>query len=114
MFTLEPSRAYAEPCPPAGEDVQRRYFLDQDPGMAVRDARDHRPESDARRLPCDESECRVRLEHIHVGRPDHRDLEMVVHYPNGVVPCGVGCTGYLSELCTQLRGPARPRKVGDL
>src|SRR5438034_11521940 len=50
MLAFEPGGADAQPGASAGEHVERGDLLEQDSRVAVRDARDHRPQAEPRGL----------------------------------------------------------------
>ena len=81
MLPLEPAGADAEPGAATGEDVERGDRLDQDAGMVIGDAGDHRAEADAAGDGGGRGQRAVALQHGMLGRADLRDLEIVIHHP---------------------------------
>ena len=81
---LVPGRADAKPGPTAGEDVERRRGLDQQPRVPVVDAADQEPQAGLLAMGGHEAERGPALEHrLELGtRPP--DLPEVVHHPDRV------------------------------
>src|SRR5258708_32052477 len=79
MLALIPRCAESEQRAPAGEDVERRHDLRQEPGVAVADARDENAERHRLRAARDIAESRIPLEHRLLGACELLHLEVVVH-----------------------------------
>ena len=88
--------------------------LEQDAGVAVGDAGDHRAQIDPPGRRGREAERGVGLEHLVLGRPDHLDLEEVVHDPEAREPGVLGVARDPRERGTETVGRAGPGEVGDL
>ena len=101
VLDLVPGGAEAEDRPPAGDGVERRDLLGQQRRIAVRDARDERPEPDARRLAGEGGEHRPALEHRLVGPADAVDLVEVVHDRDEVEAGRLGRLGLLDDAVEQ-------------
>ena len=114
VLLLVPRRPDAEPGPAAREDVERRHGLEQEAGVAVGHPRHEGAEldplGDRRRV----GERRVALEHVQLGRADHRDLEEVVHDPQRGEPRCLGVAGDVAPRRARGGGGVGPGEPGDL
>jgi hypothetical protein len=93
MLAFEPRSADPQPRSPPREDVQSRHLLHEDGRVPIGDARDQRAERYAFGDTGEVGQRRVALEHVEVGLADHRQLEEVIHHPQGMkacVFCGAG------------------------
>ena len=80
------------------QHVERRDRLEEHARMAVHGARHHHAEADALRLPGQEGDRRVALEHRRLPRqPRDGDLEQVVGRPQAVQPGLVSAHGELGD-----------------
>ena len=114
MLLLVPGRADPEVGAPAGEDVEGGDRLDQQAGVAIGDAGDERPELDPLGARRREGQRAVPFEHLHLGRPDHADLEEVVHHPEAGEPGPIGLLGDPPEGRADLGGATGPGEVRNL
>jgi hypothetical protein len=88
--------------------------LTRRPGVAVGVAGDQRPELDPLGDAGGETEGGVPFEHRPLGGADRRDLEEVVHHPEGIEPGGVGGAGDVGEGRADGGGAARLVEDRDL
>jgi hypothetical protein len=114
VLPLEPGGADAQPGASAGEDIQGGDLLHQDAGMAIGHACHQRAEPGARCVAGYEREGGVGLEHVQLYRPDGRDLEEVVHDPDGAVADVVRRASDLGQPRAEIGRSAGPGEVGDL
>ncbi len=114
VLALEPGGADPQPGAPAGEHVEGRDLLDQDTGVAVGDAGDHRPKRQPLRLSGEITERGVGLQHVVFGGANHRDLEVVVHHPAGIEPGVLSGAGDVRQPSPDLRCASGPGENRDL
>ena len=102
----------AQPGPATGEDVQRRYGLEDDRGLPVGDWADQAPEAHAACHRGEEAEDGVDLEHVAlIRRRAGIRLQKVVVDPDRVQARLVRGGRYGGEVAGQVRGVGRPREV---
>jgi len=109
-----PGGADAEHGPAAGQDVQSGHLLDEDARVAVGHAGDQSEQLGPARVARDEPERGVGLEHVVLGRPDHPDLEEVVHHRYPVEPGVVGQADQSGQIRSQALRTAAVGKIGEL
>jgi von Willebrand factor type A domain len=111
---LVPAGTDAQPRPPAGQHVQRGDDLGEQPRLAVVHAGDHRQQRRPRRAGRQVSQRGVPLEHLLLGRPDHRDLEEVVHHRDVLEPRLVRGPRHRGQLPAKRLRPARRGEIRNL
>ncbi len=79
VFELEPAASDAEHCPAFADHIKGRDRLGQQRRVAVRVTRDQGRQCDLGRSDRQGTEQAVALEHVVLGRPEHRQLVEVVH-----------------------------------
>jgi hypothetical protein len=114
VLSLVPGGPDAQPGPSAGEDVEGGDGLGQHTRVAVGHAGDEGAQLDRAGLAGRERQRGVALEHVELGRPDHADLEEVVHHPEADQPRVLGVAGDPPEGGSDGGRRIRPGEVGDL
>ncbi len=111
---LVPGRADAEPAAPAGDDVERRRALREQPGIAVDDGSHEDVQPHPLRQAGEVSERRVGLEHLVLGRADPADLPEVIHHRQASDARLLGALPNLSQRRAELRRAAVPGEIRDV
>ena len=111
---LVPGRADAEPAAPAGDDVERRRALREQPGIAVHDGRHEHVQANPLRHAGQESERRVGLEHLVLGRADPADLPEVIHHRQAGDAGLFGALCDLAQRLAELRRAALPGEIRNV
>src|SRR5438876_3357207 len=111
---LVPGRPDAQHRAPAGQHVQRRDRLRQQPGLAVDDRGHDREQLDAAGDGGQETQRGIGLQHLVLGRPERPDLPDVVHHTDAVYSRLPGTPGYLTQPRAQRGRPTVPGEIRDV